>query len=251
MKKNDEKQMSAREVCSITFRGFKLLYRMQPKAILTGVILAIWNALTPYVGISFSAQIIDELAGGRDPEKLWTLVIWTLCSAAGIALVSALLSRWNNAENEKMGSSYQHLFVAKNLDMDFVRIDDPETHKMLYTIEQNAWGGGWGLMQILQNLNSIISPVFSILGGIVLTITLFTSRVPESAGRWTILDNPLFLVGIISVMVAVPCASSLISNKAGAHYAQNSGNHNLANRLFCWFGFMGHNKSAAANGAVT
>ena len=247
MKKKNEKQMTAKEVWSVTLRGFKLLYRMQPKAILTGVILAIWNALTPYVGISFSAQIIDELAGSRNPERLWSLVLLTLGSAAIISLIGALLSRWNNAESEKIWSSYRHLFVAKFLDMDFVRVDDPETHKMIRTIEQNTWGGGWGLLQIQGNLNSIISPVFSILGGIVLTVTLFTSRVPESAGRWTILDNPLFLVVIISVMVAVPCVSSLISNKAGAYYAQNSGNHNLANRLFSWFGFMGHNKSAAAN----
>ena len=144
MKKKDEKQMTAKEVCSVTLRGFRLLYRMQPKAILTGVILAIWGALTPYVGISFSAQIIDELAGGRDPERLRSLVLLTLGSAAIISLISALLSRWNNAENEKMWSSYRHLFVAKNLDMDFVRIDDPETHKMLNTIQENGWGGGWG-----------------------------------------------------------------------------------------------------------
>ena len=143
MKKKNEKQMTAKEVCSVTLRGFKLLYRMQPKAILTSVILAIWSALTPYVGISFSAQIIDELAGGRNPERLWSLVLLTLGSAAIISLIGALLSRWNDAENEKIGSSYHHLFVAKNLDMDFVRVDDPETHKMLHTIEQNAAGGGW------------------------------------------------------------------------------------------------------------
>ena len=247
MKKKNEKQMTAKEVCSVTLRGFKLLYRMQPKAILTSVILAIWSALTPYVGISFSAQIIDELAGSRNPERLWSLVLLTLGSAAIISLIGALLSRWNDAESEKIGSSYHHLFVAKNLDMDFVRVDDPETHKMLDTIEQNAAGGGWGLFKIRRNLNSIISPIFSILGGIVLTVTLFTSHVPESAGRWTILNNPLFLVGIIAVMVAIPCVSSLISNKVGTYYAKNSGNHNLTNRLFGWFGFMGYDKSAAAN----
>ena len=53
MKKKNEKQMTAKEVCSVTLRGFRMLYRMQPKAILTSVILAIWSALTPYVGISF------------------------------------------------------------------------------------------------------------------------------------------------------------------------------------------------------
>ena len=47
MRKKDEKQMAAKEVCSVTLRGFRMLYRMQPKAILTSVILAIWSALTP------------------------------------------------------------------------------------------------------------------------------------------------------------------------------------------------------------
>ncbi len=247
MKKKDEKQMSFKEVCAVTIRAFKLLYRLQPAAMLTAVMLAVWGALTPYIGISLSAQIIDELANDRDPVRLRNLVLWTLGSAALISLISALLSRWNNAESEKMWSSYRHLFIEKNLNMDFVRIDDPETHKMLRTIEQNSWGGGWGLMRTRWSINSFISPIFSILGGIVLTVSLFTSRVPKSAGKWTILDNPLFLVGIITVMVAVPCVSSLISNKAGSYYAKSSGDHNLANRLFGWFGFMGHHKNAAAN----
>lgn len=246
MKKKDKKQMTTREVWSVTLRGFRLLYRMQPKALLTDVILAIWNALTPYVGISFSAQIIDELAGERNPERLWSLVLLTLGSAAIISLIGALLSRLNNAESKKVWSSYEHLFVAKNLDMDFVRVDDPETHKLLSTVQQNL-GGGWGLMRIRWSLNSVISPIFSILGGIALTVTLVTSRVPESAGRWTILNDPLFFVMIIAVMVAVSCVSSLIRNKAGTYYAASSGDHNLANRLFSWFGFVGQKKSDAAN----
>ncbi len=94
--------MSVRETVSVTLRAIRLLYKMQPKAIVLCITLAIWNALTPYVGISFSAQIIDELANGRDPERLRMLVLLTLGSAAILVLISAVLDRWHTAEGEKV-----------------------------------------------------------------------------------------------------------------------------------------------------
>lgn len=247
MKKKDENRMSLKNVLSVTARAFQLLYRLNPGIMISGVLSAIWGALTPYIGISLSAQIIDELSGGRDPVRLRNLVMWALGLAAVISLVGAVLNRWNNVEQEKMWIVYRHMFVEKQLDMDFVRVDDPETHKLYSTIQQNQKSSGWGIMRILWNLNGIIAPVFSILGGIALTVSLFTKRVPESAGRWTILDNPLFLVLIVAVMAAVPCVSSLIGNKAESYHAKALGDHNLANRLFGWFGFMGYRKEAAAN----
>ncbi len=237
--------MSVRESLSVTLRAVRLLYSMQPKAIVLCILLAIWNALTPYVGISFSAQIIDELANGRDLDRLRTLVLLTLGSAAVIALVSAVLDRWQTAEGEKVWSSFRYLFIAKNFDMDFVRIDDPQTHKLLNTIEENNWGVGWGLLRVYENLNSIVTPFFSVFGGLALTVTLFTSRVPDGAGRWKILDNPIFLLVILTVMVTVSCISSFLGNEAGSFYARNSGQTNLENRLGGWYGTLGVRKEIA------
>ncbi len=129
--------------------------------------------------------------------------------------------------------------------MDFVRIDNPETHKMLNTIEENNWGGGWGLLRVYEKLNSIVAPFFSVFGGLALTITLFTSRVPESAGRWRILDNPIFLFVIFTIMVTVSCISSFLGNKAGSYFAQNSEQANLENRLGGWYGLLGIRKEIA------
>lgn len=245
--KKEEKQMSTREVLSVTFRGYKLLYHMQSKRMIICMVNMIWNALTPYVGIWFSARLIGELAGACDPIRLRTLILWTLGSAAFISLVSAILNRLTGLEDAKDWYVQQHMYVEKMLDMDFVRVDDPETHKMRDTIGQNRQGGGWGIQRIIGQQNAIISSVFSILGGMVMTATLFTCRVPESAGNWRILEHPIFLAVAILLMIAMPGVSAMIYGIGRRMDAKESGNLNLCNRLFGWFGFRGHDISTAAN----
>ena len=246
MKKTEK--MSVKEVISITARAYKLLYKLSPQLMTSKMIKTILDALTPYVGIYLSAQIISELAGARSPERLRWLVLLTLCSAAAIALIGALLSRCYDAKTNELWIKYQHLFVEKDLSMDFVRLDSPDTHKLKSTIMQNTNGGGWGLTRLVWGRSgNLIAPIFSILGGLTLTVSLFTSRVPESAGAWTFLNNPVFLAVLITVMIAVPCVSSAISNLAESYYAKHSADHNLANRLFGWFEFLGFKQPEAAN----
>lgn len=85
--------MSRKKAMKMTLRGMDLLYKADPKYIGALIVKNVWSALTPYVGIYLSALMIDELSGGRDPEKLKMYVIASLVSAAAIALVSAFINR--------------------------------------------------------------------------------------------------------------------------------------------------------------
>ncbi len=245
--KENSRQMSARESAAITIRAFRLLCRIYPGVIISMIANIIWKALTPYVGIWFSARIIGELAGGRSPEVLKSLVLLSLASAAGISLVGGILGRWADGESRRTWFAEEYLFVDKNLQMDFVRFDHPETRRLLHDIEGSRRNSGWGLPRLLWSLQDLIAPVFSILGGIALVISFFTNRVPESAGNWTVLDNPVFLVLLIAGMAGIPCISSLLANQGGKYYAMNNAKHSLENNLFSWFCFKGHDRAAAGD----
>ena len=80
--KKTKKQMSWREVFQMNIRGLKLFYERYPQMVISRFISVFWNALTPYVGIFLSALVVDELVGNRDIQRLQTLVIITLASAA-------------------------------------------------------------------------------------------------------------------------------------------------------------------------
>lgn len=246
MRKNsDKKLLSYREAWNINRKAFFLIYRQYPQLFASRILCAVWDAATPYIGIYLSALLIEELSTGRNPETLTQLVFVILISAAVISLVSAFLTRWKNIQCAGMYFKVNQIFTKKLLDMDFVSVDDAKTHEKLSTIRQNENGGGWGLYRVIRNYEAVISAVFTLFGGLTLTVSLFTRQVPANAGRLTALNNPLFVLAVILVMLAVTWLSPALYNKAGSYYARQADSHNLGNRLFGFFGFLGSRQEYA------
>ena len=238
---------SWREMLSLNQRAFRIFCRRYPQMVLSHFIHIIWTALTPYAGIYLSALVIDELAGRRDPERLRHLVLLTLGSAALISLGSALLSKWKETQSAGLWLKVGYLLSEKLFDMDYVSLDETRTAELLSTIRQNQGGGGWGLYRVMANYEALCSSLLTILGGISLTVTLFLSRVPEDAGAYTILNHPLFVVPLIAVMLAITYIAPALSNKAGSYWAIHAGSHNLGNRMFSFFGWLGYSREIAAD----
>ena len=245
--KKDKKPMSFKKAMGINSRVFRMFFDKCPKMMISRVVRLIWSALTPYVGIYLSALVIGELSGGRDPERLKFLVLAALTSSALIALGSALIGRWEYKYNAANWYEIERIYTDKLLGMDFQDIDDPKTAEKLSTIRENSNGGGWGLYRVLGNFDALLRSILTIFGGISLTVTLFTSKVPESAGGYTVLNNPLFILLVIAVMLTVTYISPTLSTRGSSYFAKSAGDHNLANRLFGFFGFLGYNNRIATD----
>ena len=221
-------------------RALKLFYKRYPQMILSRLISVVWNSLTPYVSIYLSALVIDELAGSRTVERLQLLVIITLASAAVIALGTALLKKWTEAQSAGMWFKVENILSEKMLDMDYISLDETHTAELLSTIRQNMNGGGWGLYRVVVAYEELCSSILTILGGISLTVSLFVSRVPDGAGALSALNNPLVVLAVITVMLAVTFIAPVLNNKSGSYYAKHADSHNLGNRLFSFFGWLGY-----------
>lgn len=241
----DKELKSWSEAKKLNNRAFGLFWRRHPLMVLSRIIFIIWNAITPYVAIWLSALVIGELAGERDVERLKKLVLLALVSAAGLALVSAFLKKWKETRNAGFWRKVYELFGEKLLTMDYIDRDKAETMELLDKIIQSQDGGDWGLVRVIGGYENLCSALLTVLGGISLTVTLFISRVPESAGGYTILNNPLFLAAAAAVMLGITCAAPALSNKAGSYWALNADAHNQANRLYGFFGFLGMERDVA------
>ncbi len=246
MKKTEDK-MTLSRAFRANNRAVKLVYRHYPQMVVSRLLSVIWNALTPYVGIFLSALVIDELVGNRDVKRLQMLVIITLASAAIIALGTAFLNKWKETQNAGWWLKIEYIVSEKMLDTDYANLDDTHTSEMLSTIRQNFNGGGWGLGRVIGCYEQLCSSILTILGGLALTVTLFASKVPADAGNLTILNNPLAVIGVIIVMLAVTFIAPMLNNKAESYYAKYSNAHNLGNRLFGFFGWLGYYSDFAAD----
>ena len=247
--KKGKKKISWREAMRVNQRTFGLYCKKYPSMIFSRFMNVAWNALTPYVGIYLSALIIDELAGNRDLNRLKWLVGATLVSTAAIALISAILNKWQAIHHAGQWYRSEHILWEKLLDMDYVDLDKTETAALLSTIRQNQIGAGLGFDRALDNYEALCSHLLTILGGISLAVSLFSSRVPASAGRYTVLNHPLFIALVIVAMFAINYVAPALSNRAGFYWRQCLGNdkHNLANRLFSFFGSFGFRRKVATD----
>ena len=240
--KQDKKLLTWREAWKLNRRAFALIYKRCPHMLISRLVCVVWDALTPYIGIYLSALLITELTEARNPSVLKGLVLIILISAALISLTAAFLHKWRDVECAGLYYKVQQIFSEKMMSLDYPDADNPKTHELYNTIEQNRNSGGWGLNQVYGHIEEILSALLTLLGGVVLTISLFTSRVPDTAGGYTVLNNPLFILLIIAVLLAITYISPLLSNKAGSYYALNSDSHNFGNRLFGHFGYLGFHK---------
>lgn len=220
----------------INFKAWRILFKEYPHILLSNIFVAIWGALSPYVGIYLAARVIDELSSGKDKNTIILLVAATLVAEAIIALLTALLKKYKNTQSAGMYYKIENIYTRKLLNTDFATVDDPKTQELLTTIRQNRNGGGWGIYRMIYDVEQLVTALFSALGGISLTITLFTQAVPENAGDFVVLNNPLFIIAIIAAMVIITCTAPLLDSKAQGYYAKLAGTLNLGNRLHGHFG---------------
>ena len=235
-----------RETVQVNQRAFRIFFKQYPQTILSQLSSVIWNALAPYIGIYFSALIIDELAGGRDPECLFRLVVTTLAVGAVSALVTALLNRWQKIQDAGLFYKVDAILIQKMLDMDYVNCEDTRTADLMYQVYQNQNGGSWGLFRVLEQCERLGSAVFTMLGGIVLTVSLFTSRVAEGS-HYRVLNHPLIVFLTILLMLGITLLAPLLSNKGESYLAKNADAHKGGNRMYGFFGYLGYKKELAAD----
>lgn len=245
--KKEKEMISWSSTYKINHRAIKLIYRHYPKMVLSHFFSIIWTALTPYVGIYLSALIIGELAGEKDTKRLTGLVCFTLITEAVIAFLSALLLKWKNSESAGMYHNIKRIWTKKLLDMDFVDIDNIETHKMLSAIEENHNGGGRGLVAVLGCYETMLSSIFTFLGGLALTVSLFAETVPRSAGNYQILNHPFFVLLILFVLLVITWLSPVLATKAGRYWTMNQNQYTLGNRLFDFYASFGYHREIAAD----
>ena len=137
--------MSFKKALSLQLRAMKIWWQMDPQIFLSSAIHALCSAITPYVGIYFSAQIINELAGERNSQRIWNLVIITILITAVLQLLNAVLLHWKEWKHRMLETYEREIYAKKFMKMDYIFLDNQHTRDLRSQIFQNHNITGWGL----------------------------------------------------------------------------------------------------------
>ena len=244
-KRQKHDKMSLLECFRLNYRGYQIWRQREPELFLCLFACAVIGAVTPYITIYFSAQIIHELSGTRNPSRLLHLVILTLAATTLLAILNAILNRWKNSRQAGVYYKRQKIYADKLFDMDFCDVDKQNTHRLLAQIDQYEKWSGWGMGRIFSYFEIGLQSIVSIITAFVLTFHLFTSQVPETAGKIVVINNPLFSVLVIALFMLVTILTPVCRNQAKKYWFRNTESTNLGNRIFSFFSYMGQEHSRA------
>lgn len=223
----------------VHLRGIKELHKVSPKFFPVLTLHCIFRAITPYVTVFFSAKILKELATLRRAEILWKWVAAGILCVAVVSLGKALLQRrYHTLLNDLYGRK-EILFIHKMFELDYSELDRQENHDLREQIRENENWSEWGLIKVQTIYEGFVTSVFGILSGMVLTVSLFTSPVPESAGWLTVLNHPAFILLLAIFMIFISILAGKFSAAATKCWGDYMEEATLGNRLFGHFGFIG------------
>ena len=242
-----KEKVNMRNAAALHLRGIKELHKVSPRFFPLITVYSIFSAITPYITVFFSAQILKELATMRREEILWQWVIaGVLCVGIAAIAKAMLYRRYNSLLNDLYGRK-EILFIHKMFSLDFSELDKQENHDLRAQIKQNENWSSWGLMRVEEAYIGAVSSVIGLLSGIVLTVSLFTSPVPESAGWLTVLNNPVFILVLAAMMVVVSILAGNLSAKSMRCWSDFAEEATFGNRLFGHFGFIGQDKERSVD----
>ena len=175
----NEEKMTLKESVRLTLRAWCFYWKNTPRFVLSTVLWALADAVSPYAVVWFSARLVAELSDARDPQALAVDVAWVLGVTALLTLVRSVLLHWKSVEREQLNWQLGHdCFMEKQMSMDYADEDSQQVYDLYNFIQQSESFCSGGNPNAVALLDSVSAAVFRILGGAVLSVGLFTARVP-------------------------------------------------------------------------
>ncbi len=248
MENNGKKEkLSYRQGWRFTLRAWKILWKLSPALFLSKAAAYAVKALRPYAAIWLSARLIDELSGARDSDRLFWWVLLLLVSGAALMLAEGIFLRWSEYEASRNEQMSERIFMEKMIALDYADIDRQYVYDLYYQIRQNENWAGWGGRYAVQYIfEGVITSVSQIIGGLALSVSLFTLKVPAGS-KMEFLNHPLAAVFMAALMLAFAAAVPFCSSRADQYKTKCAAEIRMGNRLFSFFGFMCQDRARAVD----
>ena len=224
-------------------RAIRMLHGVTPQFFPIVTLNAIVKAVLPYATVFLSAKILTELATLRRANVLWKWVIVTILATA---LLSVLRSFFMEREETLLNDIYgrkELLFSEKAMSMDFADADRQEVRSLRAQISQNERWGGLGLINAAIIYKELIGSLTGIFSGIALTVRLFATPVPESAGKLVLLSSPWFLLPLGGLFVGISLLSGRLYTVYAQEYDRLSKDATFGNRVYTYITKLSRQKN--------
>ncbi len=239
-------KLDIKHALEMQLKALRELYKVSPRFFPIMTLKSLFEAITPYVTVYFSSQILKEIATFRREDILYKWVIISTISLAIISLITALLKERYETLLDDLYGRKEIIFIHKMFSLDFSELDRQENHDLRAQIKQNEQWSNWGIMRSVKIYAGLLTALIGLLSGCVLTFSLFKSKV-MGVGYLTIINHPAFILMMVVLVFGVSILAGRLRTKALSYWNSFSEEATFGNRLFSHFGFVGTRNESQAD----
>lgn len=241
----EKKQFSFWQHISMFIRGIKL-YSTLPKPVLaSSAVSSVFEAAVPFINIYFAAAILNELAGPRAQNRLIILAALTIIINLAGSLIQKALMRWKQYCGSDTWTQVLKILHDKALGMDFDILENAKLRDEASLLQQYQFDRSFGLALLEEPIPQIIQGSIKVILSVVLTVTLFTLRVPEgSSYKW--LTSPWAVAVIVFVLCGPVFLAPYLTTKGGKIWNRVADEDSADNRFFGFYFYGLHENNMSA-----
>ncbi|MFC7055014.1 ABC transporter ATP-binding protein [Enterococcus alcedinis] len=215
----------------------KLWYQREPKLIIYLFLESLLIVAMPYVLIYFSAKILNELGNQRRVEELVKWIVWTLVVESVLGILKEVV-RYQKMKYQGMSSLLNsEFYVDKMLTMDYQKFATSHIHDLRTQIKESENWTGVGLLRVLKITEEIFQSILGILGGVLLTFSLFTSVVTTTSDELIWLNHPLLVAILFILSILGTMLPPFFMNKSGEYWIRLASESRDGNRFGMFFSY--------------
>ncbi len=198
---------------SPNIRALKMWHDLCPQYFPLNAADALFQNLSPYFTLWFSAEIINELLGQRDRMRLIVLVLITVLGNLAISVFSQILNRACNHANVLLNQREEAAFVRKTLTLDYQDLESPDIRQLRRKITENERINGYGRNQLISTvcwgMEEMVHFILSLLLSMEMFVKIFRTGFSIWALGFCVLLVAAFALHTFLISVALQKISSL------------------------------------------
>ena len=198
-------------IAALNVRAVKLIHSWRKWFIPTVVLSALFNNLAPYVTLYMSAEIVNELAGGRNLQRLINLVLFTIIADLLIVITGQIFKRINDAEQQHLENSEKQMFITHGFSLDYEHMENTEIQQRRRKIDESKRIDSFGIWSMVNSLRDISAQLIQIILSVGFTASLFVLLFRQSGDMIGAVVFSATIVALIaaSILVALRNAKKL------------------------------------------
>ena len=145
-----------------------------PRLLLLLLCTALADVAFPFVGIIFSARILDCLLEQRDPADLPHLILLAVGCSLMLNLLQLFFRHHRTLQDYQVELMHEHFKVAKFLELDYEHMENPDSQNLILHAEEGFSVKGRSQDQ-LRDIERLLTGCMSLVVALVVSAPLFVS----------------------------------------------------------------------------